>query len=205
MAIQAIQKAQNPVLSVQQLINIKDIKGSCLYTKDSLLFSYLKVQPISTGLMSKDEKARMVRNMTQEISPLNVPFKITLLSRPTDVKQVVNFYENIKQMTPQSNKRDSITKTVRYLSESSQTGGVLERQTFLSAYIPASNHTDVDMLQIITQFKNALEHCNIRCDILDEKSIVQMCALFLNPNYSNTFVSEYDNNFTILLEGDANG
>ena len=190
---------QAALLSAQEKVNIKDIKGSCLYTKDGFLFSFLKVQPVSTGLMSKEEKARLTRQMTAAISPLGSPFKLILLSRPTDVKQIIRYYETMKQTTPESNKRDSITKTQRYLSESSLSGGVLERQTFLAVWLPASGHTDKDVTELALQYRAALSSCGISSELLDEKSIVQMCSLVLNPNYSNT-VSVYDNNYTFLTD-----
>ncbi len=47
---------ENTENTVSDLINIEDIRGELLYTKNGYVFSYIKVQPISIDLKTNSEK-----------------------------------------------------------------------------------------------------------------------------------------------------
>ena len=46
-------------MTANEFVNVKDIRGSFLYTRDGMALAYLKIFPISTELFSKNEKAFM--------------------------------------------------------------------------------------------------------------------------------------------------
>jgi hypothetical protein len=43
-------------MTANEFVNVKDIRGSFLYTRDGMALAYLKIFPISTELFSKNEK-----------------------------------------------------------------------------------------------------------------------------------------------------
>ena len=42
-------------ITANEFVNVKDIRGNFLYTRDNLALAYLKIYPISTELFSKNE------------------------------------------------------------------------------------------------------------------------------------------------------
>ena len=46
-------------MTANEFVNVKDIRGSFLYTRDGMALAYLKIFPISTELFSKNEKRRV--------------------------------------------------------------------------------------------------------------------------------------------------
>ncbi len=44
-------------MTANEFVNVKDIRGSFLYTRDGMVLAYLKIFPISTELFSKNENA----------------------------------------------------------------------------------------------------------------------------------------------------
>lgn len=185
-------------ISVNEYINLKDVRGSILYSKDNYIFSFIRVQPISTALMTEDEKKFLTLSMAKELSPLQIPFKILFLSRPTDVKQIIDYYEGIKATTSNTKKRDNITKTMRFFSSMANSGGVLERQTYISIWMNLSEKTEEDLNSKAIEFAMALEKTGVPAEICREQEIIGMLGLFYNPLYQSGVIYDTTPNFTFM-------
>lgn len=193
------EKSNKKQLTTNEYVNVADVRGPYLYTKDGLIWQYLKVQPISTALMNDDEKADLTMRMTRDLSPLKVPFKILFLTRPTDVRRIIEYYENIKTNTVNPKRRENLTKTIRYFSGLSTGNGVLERQTFIALWSKPKQKED-DIAAKTLEFRNALLNCGVSCSICDETDILNMLGLFYNPVF--TLGTEIDTTPRItIMEG----
>lgn len=180
--------------STCELVNLADVKGRTLYTKDGYIFSYVKVQPISTALMTESEKEFLMKKMTTALSPLNIPFKILFLTRPTDIKQVIDYYEGIKSVTVDTLRRSALTSTINYLSGMAISGGVLERQTYFAIWTKESYEDSAEYLSTkLEELLNALKDSGIKSHICDERDILQMLSLFYNPDYSKKYIDTTPN------------
>ncbi|MDK2802703.1 MAG: hypothetical protein KFW09_04925 [Oscillospiraceae bacterium] len=174
--------------NVSDLINIEDIKGEVLSTKDGYIFSYIKVQPISIDLMTESEKKQITNKLTSEISCLRIPFKFLFISRKADIKMLISHYEEIKGNTVNTIKRDNLTKTIRYLSHISMGGGVLERQSYVCLWQKKS--MEKELTSMAYDFKNSLQRCGYISHICGEYDIRTLCNLFLNPITYDTEVGD---------------
>lgn len=188
-------------VSTNEFVNVSDVRGSFLYTKDNMLIQFLKVLPISTALMTDQEKKILTLQMTREISPINIPFKILFLTRPTDVRQLVEYYEGIKTSTIDTKKRDNITKTIRYFSSMALGGGVLERQTFIALWKQEVKQTEDDLYAKTVEFRNALIQSGVTCSICDETDIINMLGLFYNPCFTTNTIMDVTNKYTFMEGG----
>ena len=187
---------ENTENTVSDLINIEDIRGELLYTKDGYVFSYIKVQPISIDLKTKEEKKILTDKLTAEISSLKVPFKMIFLSKKADIKNLVSYYEEIKSNTVDPIKRDNLTKTIRNLSKMSIDGGVLERQSYICLWDKKENKKE--HISMTYSFKNSLNKCEYTSVVCNEYEIRSLCNLFLNPNIHDTEVRDIYNGIPFL-------
>ena len=55
-------------MTANEFVNVKDIRGSFLYTRDGMALAYLKIFPISTELFSKNEKRLIAKQLTVSLS-----------------------------------------------------------------------------------------------------------------------------------------
>jgi hypothetical protein len=62
-------------------VNVKDVRGPILYSKDGLLFAFLRIQPISLDLLSPKEKEKKIRTFSAEFSSERKGFKFLSISR----------------------------------------------------------------------------------------------------------------------------
>lgn len=72
-------------VTAQEFVNVKDITDKYLYTRDGLVFMYIRLYPISPDLLSRREKRSLTRQLTAEISAEPFKFGFTALSRPVDI------------------------------------------------------------------------------------------------------------------------
>ncbi|MEG0894496.1 MAG: hypothetical protein RSE93_02195 [Oscillospiraceae bacterium] len=178
-------------LSVNEYINLADIRGEFLYSKDNYIWQFIKVEPVSTALMTLNEKSAFVKKLTLEISPMRIPFKILFLTRPTDVRRLVNYYENIKFNTTDQKKRENLTKTIHFFSNMATSNETLERQAFIALW---TNKKEEDIKTKTIEFRNALTNAGVKCNICDQVDITNMIGLFYNPIFNvNTVITDTPN------------
>ena len=72
-------------ITANEFVNVKDIRGNFLYTRDNLALAYLKIYPISTELFSKNEKRLIAKQLTVSLSSAQYPFQLLAVSRPVDI------------------------------------------------------------------------------------------------------------------------
>ena len=77
------------IQTAQQFINVKDIRDKYLYTRDGMVFVYLRIQAISIDLYSRAEKNALIKTLTAELSDIQYPFKFMALSRPVDISPLI--------------------------------------------------------------------------------------------------------------------
>lgn len=177
-------KQKSAAESVQEYITLADVRGNILYSKSGGVTQFIKISPISTALMTETEKEQLTLRMTRGLSPIKFPFKILFLTRPTDVRQIIEFYEGIKSTTQDSIKREALTKTVRHLSQLANGGGILERQTFLSVQVLPSARAVEELTARGFEMQSALAASGVTCHICDETEIINMLGLFFSPAFS---------------------
>lgn len=187
---------KNTRLSVQELLGIEDVRDGFLFTKTQKAIGFLRVQPISVALMTETEKEQLTRRITTELSPLRKPFTILLLSKPTDVKTIIEYLEGIKAETSDTLRRDCLTKTMKYLSSLSLSGQVLDRYAYVSFSAPSEETGE--LAELLRSAQKAFDAAGIRSEILDSKGVLQLCALFYNPAGGNRALDPAETGVPVL-------
>lgn len=168
--------------SVNQYIDLADVRDGFIYSKNNTIFTAIKMYPMSTSLLTIDEKRSTTLRMTREISPIATPFKLLFLSQPADVSKLVNYYEDLKNRTDNPTKKDSLIKTRDYISKMSVSSKALERQTFMILW----SDSNIEELQRKTQdMEKALNNAQIPCKRLKDTDLINMLGLFYNPAFSS--------------------
>ena len=119
--------------TAQQFINVKDIRGRYLYTRDEMIFVYLRIQPVSIDLYSRAEKNAMIRSLTAELSGIQYPFKFLALSRPVDIAPLV---EELGEMLggAEDRRREILRQEILQMGGFALSGEIVERQFYLTLW-----------------------------------------------------------------------
>lgn len=188
-----------PQSTANEFINVKDICGNFLYTRDGLALCYLKLTPISIDLYSKTEKKNIVRTLTAEMSATQFPFKFIAVSRPIDISPLLNELHSLL-MTTDMKQKELLRAEMIEMSNFAMGGDIVERQFYIVIWDKAHEGIERELMNRARLMAENFNGSKISCEILQQQDIVRLCNLVNNPSYTHI----EDNNFEAaipLIEG----
>ena len=172
--------------TAQEFINVKDIKGKILFSKDNQVFAYVKIHPISLELLSRKEKEQITRQLTSELSTETKPFKFFAISRPVDISTLLNDLQDTYTNSNDLMQKKLIKESIKTIHDYATTGEVVERQFFVIIWQKNNEDAQREILKRAAELAGKFEACNIRAEVADQSTIVQLCNLFANPSFGYT-------------------
>lgn len=191
---------QQSVQTAQEFTNVKDIKDMFLYTKDNYLISYIKVQPVTIELLTKNEKKMLARNLTSEFSQEKEPFKFIAVSRSVDIEPLVEAYSELLSNSTEQIQKELLRNETRVITDFSLSGEVVEREFY---YLLWARGGEEELLRKRTKdLAGRIEGCGLGCHILEAGEIIKLCNLVNNPAFAavETINSEATIPFISLYE-----
>jgi hypothetical protein len=196
------EKAAPEAAAANEFINVKDICGNFLYTRDGLALCYLKLTPVSIDLYSKTEKRNIVRTLTAEMSGTQFPFKFIAVSRPIDISPLISELHSLL-MTSDSKQRELLKAEMVEMSNFAMGGDIVERQFYIVLWDKAHEGIERELMNRARLMSENFSGGKVPCEILQQQDIVRLCNLVNNPSYTHI----EDNNFEAaipLIEGGMN-
>lgn len=176
---------EQEVNSAQDFVNIVDIKDNFLYTKDSYIMSYFKIQPISIELLSETEKENLCNTLTAELSSVNEPFKFIAISRPVDISGLLEEYTQLLHNSHNHIQKELLRKEIYEMNDYALSGEVVERQFYIVLWQKYHEDVESELLKKTKEFIKRFESCGIDCTLLKEGEIVGLCSLVNNSIYES--------------------
>lgn len=175
--------ADPAVRSANEFVNVKDIRGKFLYTRDGQAMAYLKILPISIDLFSKSEKKQIVRQLTANMSSVQYPFQLLAVSRPVDISPILSELSETLTRTADIKQKELLKQEILEMSGFALSGEVVERQFFIKIWDRAHDGTERELLQKLKYLEGYFNDVGIRTEILEQQDIVRLCNLINNPAY----------------------
>lgn len=186
--------------SANEFVNVKDIKGKYLYTRDNLVLCYLKINPISIDLFSKGEKQQLIRQLTANMSGIQHPFKFLAVSRPVDITPLISEL-SADLATSDPKQKELLKQEILEMTTFALSGEVVERQFYIVLWEKAEDGAEKDLLVKAKDFAGNFSDCGIGCDILEQQDIVRLCNLINNPAYMHLEDTDFSPSIPILSGG----
>ena len=189
----------NPAtITANEFVNVKDINGKFLYTRDNFVLSYLKILPISIDLFSKNEKKQMVRQLTAAMSSVQYPFQLIAVSRPVDISPLLSELSATLTASSDMKQKELLRQEILEMSTFAISGEVVERQFYILLWEKASDETERDLLQRIKYLSGYFSDSGIQTEILEQQEIIRLCNLINNPAYVHLENTDFDASIPIL-------
>ncbi len=169
--------------TAQDFVNIIDIKGNFLYTRDGYIMSYFRIHPISIELLSEREKEALCNSLTAELSSINEPFKFLAISRPVDISGLLEEYTDILHNTKDQIQKTLLRKEIFEMNDYALSGTVVERQFLIMLWQKYHEGIEEDLFKKIKEFMRRFDTCGVRCTLLEKGEIVSLCNLVNNSVY----------------------
>ena len=170
-------------LAANEFVNVKDIRGKFLYTRDGMIMAYLKILPISIDLFSKNEKKQLIRQLTANMSSVQYPFQLLAVSRPVDISPLLSELSDTLNGTGDLKQKELLRQEILEMSTFTLSGDVVERQFYIKLWDKAHDGAERDLLQKLKSLEGYFSDVSIRTEILGQQDIVRLCNLINNPSY----------------------
>lgn len=178
--------------TAQEFMNVLDIEGNFLYSKDKYIFAYIKINSISIDLLSKREKKNLCYKLTSELSADQSKFRFLAVSRPIDITPLINDYSNIMLNSNNQKQKELLRHEMLVMSNYAMSGEVVERQFYIRLYEEYEEGIERDLLKRVTEFASRFENSKVPCEVLKKQEIIRLCNLINNPAYSHIEDTDYE-------------
>lgn len=178
--------------TAQEFMNVLDIKGNFLYSKDKYIFAYIRINPISIDLISKRERKNLCDILTSQLSSEQNKFRFLAVSRPIDITPLINNYSNIMLNSDNPKQKELLRHEMLVMSSYAMSGEVVERQFYIRLFEKYEEGIEKDLLKRANEFATKFENSKVSCEVLKEQGIIRLCNLINNPAYSHIEDTEYE-------------
>ena len=190
--------ADPAVRSANEFVNVKDIRGRFLYTRDGQVMAYLKILPISIDLFSKNEKKQIIRQLTANMSSVQYPFQLLAVSRPVDISPILSELSDTLTGTSNMKQKELLKQEILEMSGFALSGEVVERQFFIKIWDRANDSAERDLLQKLKYLEGYFNDVGIRTELLEQQDIVRLCNLINNPAYVHLEDADFTPSIPVL-------
>lgn len=183
--------------TAQQFINVEDLRDKYLYTRDGMVFTYLRIHAVSIDLYSRAEKSALIKTLTAELSDIRYPFKFMALSRPVDISPLIaEMGEMLKGA--EDKRKELLRQEMLQMGSFALSGEIVERQFYIALWEKREEGTERELSRRAALLCEKFAAGGVACDILAEKEIVRLLNLVNNPSYVHLEDAETEASIPVL-------
>lgn len=179
-----MKKQTNKEQSLNELVNVKDIKGRYLYTKNGYVMGYLQIYPFNLDLVPKEEQIARINVMAKSFDEDRKDFVYQSFPREIDLDGYKDFLKRKYQEEIESvGRRRLLAEMMREAVKLSTSGENYEHQHYIKIWkLIGSNQNDAvsQLRERIEEFKVRYEMAGIHTEILEYEQIIKLCNLYGN-------------------------
>lgn len=183
--------------TANDFVNIKDIKGSLLYTMDNHIFSYIRLQPISVDLLSDNEKRILINTLTAELSSETKPFQFFAISQVVDMSKLKNSLYDVLNDTSDNIRRRLINEEINQIASFSLSGEIIERQFFMIIWEKCIDDNELMLKRRASELAYKFQSCGVSAYVLNQNQIYHLVKLFAHPQSGHLDITDNDFSATI--------
>lgn len=172
------------IKSANGFVNVKDIKGSFLYSKDKYLFGYIRIYAYNLDLLSRADREVKAQALSTALGAERRNFDYMSFPREVDLDEYKNHLK--KTYTEELNnigKRKILATMMKKAQEISTSGENYEHQHFIKLWEPINGHEPEAKHELYVRMETFRDHfraVGIQAEILLETDIIKLCNLFGN-------------------------
>lgn len=169
----------------QFFINIMDIKNDILYGLDGYKRIFIELEGICIELLNNNDINRLIKELSSEISKLNIEFDLFAISRPFNIDLLKQQYEDEILNAKTDIQRTLLRNSLKQILEFGENGEVTERKFYL---LVQGLDTEPEIIKQAERLIECFKSSNLTCYRLRDNEIKRLINLFNNIatyNYDN--------------------
>lgn len=177
-------KKQSKEQSLNELVNVKDIKKNYLYTKGGYVFGYIQIFPFNLDLVPEEEKAAKINAMARSFDGDRKDWVYQSFPREIDLDGYKDFLKQKYQSELENiGKRRLLAEMILEAVELSTSGENYEHQHYIKIWKKLGTNASDSVQRLkerMEEFKARYEMVGIRAEILNYEQIIKLCNLYGN-------------------------
>lgn len=182
------------VQSLNEFLNIKDIKRNYLYTLDNQIMVFIKVNPINIELLSDSELERKMDSEAIEFSNEQYPYKIMVIPRAVDISEHIREQEQLKKKLDDDVCIEIINNRIIATMEIVENKNIIENEFYIMLYDNYRDNIEHELNKRVNSWINRLNNCELKCEVLEEREIILLMKSFTIPEFARTEGTDYTDN-----------
>ena len=182
------------VQSLNEFLNIKDIKRNYLYTLDNQIMIFIKVNPINIELLSDSELERKMDSEAIEFSNEQYPYKIMVIPRAVDISEHIREQEQLKKTLDDDVCIEIINNRIIATMEIVENKNIIENEFYIMLYDNYRDNIEHELNKRVNSWINRLNNCELKCEVLEEREIILLMKSFTIPEFARTEGTDYTDN-----------
>ena len=181
-------------------VGILDIRNNYIYTRDGNVIAGIKIYSINTQLLTDREKENLINDLSAELSSEQDDIKYFNIARAVDISPLQEYLSELIGTTDNAIQKRLLKTHLKEVQRMSLNGEIVERQSFIMINSKRTDNCEKDLLKRCMELSNKFERCDIKTEILDEASLIQLCNSFLNMNDAYREDSDIEDRVVMLKE-----
>lgn len=182
------------IQSLNEFLNIKDIKNNYLYTLDNQVIVFIKVNPTNIELLSDSELERKMDSDAIEFSSEQYPYKIMVIPRAVDISEHIREQEELKKKLNDDVCIEIINNRIIATSEIVENKNIIENEFYIMIYDNVKDNIENELNKRVNLWINRLSNCELKSEVLEEKEIILLIKSFTIPEFARTEGTDYTDN-----------
>lgn len=182
------------IQSLNEFLNIKNIKNNYLYTLDEQVIVFIKVNPINIELLSDSELERKMDSEAIEFSNEQYPYKIMVIPRAVDISEHIREQEQLKKTLDDDVCIEIINNRIIATMEIVENKNIIENEFYIMLYDNYRDNIEHELNKRVNSWINRLNNCELKCEVLEEREIILLMKSFTIPEFARTEGTDYTDN-----------
>lgn len=180
--------------SLNDFLNIKDIKDNYLYTLDGQVILFIKVFPINIELLSDNELEVKMDANSIEFSNEQYPYKIIVIPRAVDISEHIREQEELKKTLDDEVCIKIINNRIIATTEIVENKNIIENEFYIMIYDNFKDNIENELNKRANNWIKRLKNCELKSEVLEERDIILLIKSFTIPEFARTEGTDYADN-----------
>lgn len=185
---------KNRNISLNEFLNIKDIKKNYLYTLDGKAIIFIKVNPMNIELLSDEELEANMNLGAIEFSNEQYPYKILVIPRAVDISEHIREQEELKKTIDDEVCIKIINSRIVATTEIVENKNIIENEFYIMIYDNYKDNIEIELNKRANNWIKRLKNCELKSEILEERDIILLIKSFTIPEFARTEDTSYRDN-----------
>ena len=190
--------------SLNEFLNVKNIKENFLYTLDGHAIQFIKVEPINIELLTDDELESKMNFSSIEFSEEQQPYKILVIPRAVDISEHIEEQEELKRKIDDDVGIEIINNRIISTTEIVENKNIIENEFYIMIYDSYKDNIENELMKRANNWINRLKNCGYRSDLLYEREIILLIKSFTIPEFARLEGTDYDDNIVQIKGKEIN-